>query len=135
MHFLNNMYNINKIIKYVEKKYKEKPEYLWKKFPDFAVFRHKDNRKWFMLLAKVDKTKLSMDIDYKEKLQNEVEIMNVKCDPNMIDAIVNNKNLIRSYHMNKKHWITVILDGSLKDSNINELIDISFGMTCKKNKK
>ena len=59
-----------------------------------------------------------------DKLLNEVEIMNVKCDPNMIDAIVNNKNIIRSYHMNKKHWITVILDGSLKDSNINELIDI-----------
>jgi len=90
-----------------------------------------------MLLAKVDKNKLSMDIDYKEKLNNEVEIMNVKCDPNMIDAIVNNKSIIRSYHMNKKHWITVILDGSLKDSNINELINISFGMTGRKikNKK
>jgi hypothetical protein len=42
-----------KIFTYIKKKYKTSPEYLWKRYPDYAVFRHSDNNKWFVLLAAV----------------------------------------------------------------------------------
>lgn len=35
---------------YVKKKYKADPEYLWRRFPDYAIFRHMDNKKWFGLV-------------------------------------------------------------------------------------
>ena len=32
------------VSKYIKKKYKASPEYLWKRYPSFAVYRHEDNR-------------------------------------------------------------------------------------------
>ena len=60
------------VFKYIRKKYKTEPEYLWAKFPGYAVFRHEDNRKWFAVV---------MDIDY-EKLDREksgkVDVLDIK---------------------------------------------------------
>lgn len=57
--------------------------------------------------------------------------MNLKCDPfhaqelrDVFDAI------IPGYHMNKKHWNTLILDGSLPESEIKRLIDHSYALVA-----
>ena len=62
--------------------------------------------------------------------------MNLKCDPNhafelrdLFDAV------IPGYHMNKKHWNTVILDGSIPVGEIERMIDHSYGLVVKKLKK
>ncbi len=39
------------IVKFVAKKYGAKPEYLWKKYPTFFVFRNNGNQKWFALVG------------------------------------------------------------------------------------
>ncbi len=41
------------VFAYVKKKYKAEPEYLWRSYPDYAVFRHADNRKWFGIVMNV----------------------------------------------------------------------------------
>ena len=48
------------VFKYIEKKYKAKPEYLWRRFPNYAIFRHSDNKKWFSLIMDVEKEKLGL---------------------------------------------------------------------------
>lgn len=45
------------IYAYVKKKYKAEPEYLWRRYPDYAVLRHEDNRKWFGLIMDIPRSK------------------------------------------------------------------------------
>lgn len=63
---------------------------------------------------------------------NKCAQMNLKCDPfhaqelrDTFDAI------IPGYHMNKRHWNTLILDGSLPQSEIERLIDHSYALVAK----
>lgn len=52
------------IYRYMKKKYKAEPEFLWKRFPDYAVFRHQDNRKWFAIIMDVPAEKLGLPAAY-----------------------------------------------------------------------
>ena len=55
--------------------------------------------------------------------------MNLKCDPGKaIELREANPAIIPGYHMNKKHWNTVVLDGSLPKTLILEMIDDSYGL-------
>ena len=38
------------ILKYVKNKYDTIPEYLWEKYPRYAVLRHRDNKKWYAVI-------------------------------------------------------------------------------------
>lgn len=52
---------------------------------------------------------------------------NVKCDPGKaLELRELNEAIIPGYHMNKKHWNTIIMDGSLSDKLIREMIDHSY---------
>ncbi len=35
------------VIDYIKEKYGVEPEYLWKKFPNYVIFRNPETRKWF----------------------------------------------------------------------------------------
>jgi len=61
---------------------------------------------------------------------------NLKCDPeeaqflrSMFEAV------LPGYHMNKQHWNTVVLDGSIPRSEIERMIDRSFGLVVKRLRK
>jgi len=114
------MENIFEIIK---KEFHAEPEYLWKSNPEYAVFRHSDNKKWFAISMKVSKDKLGINED------GYADIINVKCDPMLIDILLNTNGFFPAYHMNKKHWISVSLDGSVTVKQITDLINMSFHMT------
>ena len=119
-----------KIINYIKKKYKSSPEYLWKKYPDYAVFRHEDNNKWFALQAPVSKDKLGLE-------GNEiVEVINVKVDDMFFrDMLIRQDGILSAYHMNKQHWVTVILDGTVSEEQVCSLIDSSYMTTASAKKK
>ncbi len=62
--------------------------------------------------------------------------MNLKCEPAAAIELRERYNSVRpGYHMNKKHWNTVILDGSIPDREIKRMIDISYHLVVKKLKK
>ena len=62
------------VFAYIKKKYKVSAEYPWKRYPDYAVFRHGDNNKWFALVMEVSGDKLGLDsTDY-------VPVINLKAD-------------------------------------------------------
>ena len=55
--------------------------------------------------------------------------INLKCDPDRaIDLREANPAIIPGYHMNKKHWNTIVLDGSLSKALIMEMIDHSYDL-------
>lgn len=58
--------------------------------------------------------------------------VNLKCDPDYaIELREQYDDIIPGYHMNKKHWNTVICDNSLDDKFIRSLIDHSYDMVVK----
>lgn len=114
-----------KLIEHVLNTYGDAPEFLWEKYPDCAIFRRKDNNKWYGLIMTVAKSKLGLQSDER------VEILDLKADTNTIDDLVDGKKVFGGYHMNKRHWITVCLDGSVKLSDIREMLDISYKLAGK----
>jgi predicted DNA-binding protein (MmcQ/YjbR family) len=65
-----------------------------------------------------------------------VERVNLKCDPE--EAIILREifeDVIPGYHMNKMHWNTIILNGSIPDGEIKRMIDRSYCLVVKKLKK
>ena len=117
------MINRETIFEYVKEKYNTKPEYLWTKYPNDAVLRHKENKKWYAIIMDIEKEKLGLEG------KEVIEIMDIKCYPEMIGALRKEKGILPGYHMNKEHWVTLLLDGSLKKEKILELLDLSFELT------
>lgn len=61
---------------------------------------------------------------------------NVKCDPHKaIELRDQYSSVLPGYHMNKKHWNTVIVDGSLPARLLKEMIDDSYSLVAPKAKK
>ncbi len=58
--------------------------------------------------------------------------INLKCDPERaIELRESNSVITPGYHMNKKHWNTIQLDGSLSDRLLREMIDHSYDLVYK----
>ncbi|OBZ17121.1 MmcQ/YjbR family DNA-binding protein [Bacillus sp. FJAT-26390] len=58
--------------------------------------------------------------------------INLKCDPIIAENLREQHEAVRpGYHMNKKHWNTVTIDGSLPDSDIFAMIDHSYDLVVK----
>ena len=108
-----------RISEYMAKQYGSKPEFLWKRFPGYAVFRDKSGGKWFGILMNVDGTKVGLD-------KKEYEILVVRSDPNMISGLKNETGFYEAYHMDKDKWITIILNDTVDDEVIHSLVDYSF---------
>lgn len=115
------------VVKYIQRKYKEEPEFLWAKSPQNAAIRHSDNRKWFAaLIMDMPRNKLGLQGD------GNVDIIDLKCNPELIGTLIDGKSYLPGYHMNKEHWITVVLDGVVPIQKIYDLIDLSYELTEKK---
>lgn len=108
------------IICYVREKYGDELEFLWEKFPDNAIWRRKDNKKWYGALLTVKASKLGLDDD------KPIEILDLRIKTEDIEATVDNTRFFPGYHMNKKHWYTLLLDGSTSIEEICNRIDESY---------
>ena len=115
----------NRIVQYIIKNYNSYPEFLWKKLDGSAVFRNKKNNKWFGIIMDINKNKL----DNENKI---IEIINVKIREEEKENILKNRGFYEAYHMNKKNWITMILDETVSDEKIIKMIDNSYILINKK---
>lgn len=62
--------------------------------------------------------------------------VNLKCEPELAELLREKYDaVIPGYHMNKKHWNTVTLDGSVPESELLFLIDMSYDLVVKGLKK
>ncbi|QQS86839.1 MmcQ/YjbR family DNA-binding protein [Fusobacterium canifelinum] len=108
------------IINYIKNKYGDKLEFLWEKSPKNAVIRKKSPKKWYAAILTISKRKIGLDSDEK------IEIINLHNSPEEIEKLIDNKKYFPAYHMNKKHWCTICLDGTVELKKIYKLIDISY---------
>jgi predicted DNA-binding protein (MmcQ/YjbR family) len=55
--------------------------------------------------------------------------VSVKCEPELALALRDSYSAIRpGYHLNKRHWNTITLDGSLPDQLVRDLIEDSYDL-------
>ena len=113
----------SEVIDYCNNKYGGNYVNPFKKHPDILAFVNEKN-KWYALLSDVEYNKLNKNADITTK----VKILNVKYPPDRILGIIDNKNIFPAYHMNKKHWISIVLDKNIKLETIKELIDMSYSL-------
>ncbi len=88
--------------------------------PNWTLMRHKENKKVFAWIY-----------------EKEGYIwINVKCDPEWRDFWRRAfPSVLPGYHMNKEHWNSIILDGTVPDKDIIRMIEESYLMTKGKKKK
>jgi len=115
--------NRKQLIKHAHDKYHTSPDYPWDKLPTYAVFRHADNNKWYALLMEIPVEKLGIKGDKR------VDILELKVEPARIGSLRKKPGIYPAYHMNKEHWITVLLDGPPEPEEIHSLIEESFELT------
>lgn len=113
----------NDILEYVSNQYGTDPDYPWAKMPDAAVLRHRGSKKWYGLIMKVKPKSLGLSGI------GEVDILNLKCDHRLIGELIKKPCFKPAYHMNKEHWITVILSEADNPEEIYSLVDVSYGLT------
>ena len=109
------------IFEYVKKQYGTVPEYLWEKSPESAVLWQK-NGKWYAVLMQVEKSKLGVEDE------GMVDIINLKCEPDMAGLLTQIHGFLQGYYMNKKYWLTVLLDGTVSEEKILDSLDQSYDL-------
>ncbi len=115
-----------KVIQYVREKYSDELEFLWERTPNNAILRRKDNRKWYAAILTLSRSKLGMDSD------EVIEIIDLRIDPEKVETVVDKELYFPGYHMNKKHWFTICLDGSVPIDEIFKWLDSSYIIASKK---
>ena len=98
------------------------PDYPFDEDFETAVLRHSDNRKWFALLMKVSRRKFGFDSD------EAVDVVNLKLPIEMFGSFGRADGVYPAYHMNKLHWISVLLPDAT-DETIAFLTGISYEAT------
>lgn len=110
----------NRIAAKIKEIYNNDPEFLWESSPGAGVFRNTISKKWYGIVMNIDKSKID------SKCKGEIEVINLKLDKNKIEKLVLNEGYYKAYHMNKKYWISIILDDTLSDEVILEHIEESY---------
>ena len=113
------------ILSYAKEKYGDDAEYLWNDLPDAAVIRRKDTKKWYVLLMTVLPKRLGLEGD------EPIEIVDLRFDVDELPLKIDGQRYFAGYHMNKKHWITMLLDGSVPLPEILYYVDKSYGLAKK----
>ena len=103
------------VLRYARETLGTQAEYLFASSPDCAVLRCRANRKWYGIIMRVGRDKLVRGGE------GEVDILNVKCDPMMRASLLRKAGFFPAYHMNKTHWITMLLDGTVSVEELNSV--------------
>lgn len=114
----------NRLVHFLDETFQDALNYPFEKFPSYAAFRYEPLKKWYALLFPLKKEKLDDPYHHyqKEELEEELEVVNIKVAPQLIDELIKEKGIFPSYHMNKKHWVTVTLDDSVTDAKLFEMV-------------
>jgi len=113
----------SEIFEYAAKKFSAKPDYPFRKYPRYAVLRHSEGDKWFGLVMDVPRDRLGLEGE------GTVDIIDIKCHPAKVDDLKGRPGFRPAYHMNKEHWLTVVLDGTVSRQDVFALLDESYDLT------
>ena len=108
--------------------YGTSPDYPFDEDFETAVLRHTDNRKWYAIVMRVSRRKFGMNSD------EIVDVVNLKLPTEMFGSFGAADGVYPAYHMNKLHWISVLLPDAPEDV-VSFLTNASFEATKSKIKQ
>lgn len=111
-------------IAWIKTQFGAEPDYPWPDTPDYCVFRC-PNEKWFALVMRIKYRQLGLSSD------EEVWVVNMKAEQEAIPNLVDRKSIFPAWHMNKKHWITVLLTAVTDFEKLCELTQKSWELITK----
>lgn len=107
---------------YIAESFESAVDYPW---PDYegdvstAVWRCPNNRMFALV----------MDITYRKfgfESDDPVSVVNLKVDPDKKDLLIDGKSVFPGYHMNKKHWVSVLLTAVTSWERLSEMTRRSY---------
>ena len=104
------------------------PDYPFEGDFETAVFRHSGSRKWYAIVMRVSRRKFGFDSD------EVIDVVNLKLPTEMFGSFGASDGVYPAYHMNKLHWVSVLLPDS-PDDIVEFLLNVSFEATKSKAKK
>ena len=104
------------------------PDYPFEEDFETAVLRHGSNRKWYALVMRVPRRKFGLDSD------EMVEVVNLKLPVEMFGSFGAADGVYPAYHMNKLHWISVLLPDAPEET-VQFLTGVSFEATADKKRR
>lgn len=116
----------NRITEQIYDRYGVRPDFPWGESPydGAGVFRHKASGKWFALIMRIRRLNLLKNGD-----ETSLDAMNLKIAPETQPDLLKREGIFPAFHMNHKHWITVVLDETLSDDYVMKLVSDSFYLT------
>ena len=114
-------------IEYCLDTYGTSPDYPFDEGFETAVLRHEDNRKWYALVMKVSRRKFGFESD------EVIDVVNLKIPTEMFGSFGASEGVYPAYHMNKLHWVSVLLPDA-SDDVVQFLVNVSFEATKSKTK-
>ena len=107
--------------------YGTSPDYPFDEDFETAVLRHADSRKWYAIVMKVSRRKFTFESD------EVIDVVNLKLPTEVFGSFGAADGVYPAYHMNKLHWISVLLSDA-PDDVVKFLIGVSFEATRAKKK-
>ena len=103
------------------------PDYPFDDWMESAVLRHANNKKWYAIALRVSRCKFGFDSD------EVIDVVNLKLPTEMFGSFGAADGVYPAYHMNKLHWISVLLPDASEDI-VQFLVNVSFEATKNKRK-
>ena len=113
---------VEELLRYVQETYGDEIEYPWKDM-EAAVIRSHLSRKWYAVFMKVHPSKIGLGGS------QPIRIMNLHGTAEQVGALVDGERYFPGWHMNRKYWYTVCLDGSIPLVELQQRIDASFQLS------
>ena len=110
------------LLEYCLNTYGTLPDYPFDDWMESAVLRHMDNRKWYAIVMRVSRCKFGFDSD------EVIDVVNLKLPIEMFGSFGAVDGVYPAYHMNKLHWISVLLPDA-PDDVVRFLVNVSFEAT------
>ena len=114
-----------RLMEYCERKFGTEPEAPWEDSPDAYTFKTAKRNKWYALF---------MTIPYKSLglvAKGALDVVNIKLPPEKVLGLIDRVHFYPAYHMNKKHWITIVLDKEVDEPLVQQLLEESYGLVEK----
>ena len=115
----------NRLARLIAARYGERPDFPFKKLPDYGVFRFPENRRWYALVMQLRRSLFSGGTGGRDEEASLVEVLNLKPGADRMAELLALPGIFPGYHMKRTAWISVLLDETTPDALIMDLVDRS----------
>ena len=118
-----------RLMEYCERKFGTEPEAPWEDSPDAYTFKTAKRNKWYALFMTIPYKSLGL------AAKGTLDVVNIKLPPEKVLDLIDRVHFYPAYHMNKKHWITIVLNKEVDEPLVQQLLEESYGLVEKLKKE